>query len=63
MHAGFPLPVATAVAWVSPPPHNGVAPVMNLNDGVVYDQPTSARHHFVLVNDAAVQIPNLYWYP
>ncbi|HEV7773498.1 MAG TPA: hypothetical protein VGO48_09470 [Conexibacter sp.] len=62
-HAGFPQPVSTAVAWVSPPPHDGVAPVMNLNDTAVYDQPTSAKHHFILVNDAAVQIPNLYWYP
>jgi hypothetical protein len=62
-HAGFPLPHTSAVAWVSPPPHDGEAPVMNLNDTAVYLQPTSARHHFVLVNDAAVQIPNLYWYP
>jgi hypothetical protein len=62
-HAGFPLPVSTAVAWASPPPHDGAAPVMNINDGAVYDQPTTAKHHFVLVNDAAVQIPNLYWYP
>ena len=62
-HAGFPQPISTAVAWVSPPPHDGVAPVMNLNDTAVYDQPTTAKHHFILVNDAAVQIPNLYWYP
>ncbi len=62
-HAHFPPAPATAVAWVSPPAHDGVAPVMNLNDGEVYDQPTTARHHFVLVNDAAVVIPGLYWYP